>query len=166
MEYLPGVHVSTTRNGVNTIGFRGLYSEANQQVLVMINGTPVRNSLFGGKSFYWDMPVKNISHIEVIRGAGSMLYGADATSGVINIITKKGRDLNGGDAGGFFGSQNTYEGWGEYGQKQGDWEYAFALQGGSTTGSRGRVDQDAQTLIDRQFGSSASNAPGFYQQWS
>jgi outer membrane receptor for ferrienterochelin and colicin len=161
LEYLPGVHVSTSRSGFNIIGFRGLYSEANQQVLVMINGTPIRNALFGGKSYEWDMPVKNISHIEVIRGAGSMLYGADATSGVINIITKKGRDLNGGDAGGFFGSQNTYEGWGEYGQKQGDWEYAFALQGGSTTGNKGRVDQDAQTLIDRQFGSSASNAPGF-----
>lgn len=161
LEYLPGLHVSTARNGSNVIGFRGLYSAGNQQVLVMINGTPIRNALFGGKAFEWDMPVKNISHIEVIRGAGSMLYGADATSGVINIITKKGRDINGGDAGGFFGSHDTYEGWGEYGRKQGEWEYAFALQGGSTNGSRGRVDQDAQTLIDRQFGSSASNAPGF-----
>jgi outer membrane receptor for ferrienterochelin and colicin len=161
LEYLPGVHVSTGRNGFNVIGFRGLYSEGNQQVLVMINGTPIRNSLFGGKSYLWDMPVKNISHIEVIRGAGSMLYGADATSGVINIITKTGGDLKGGDVGGFFGSHDTYEGWAEYGNKQDDWEYSLAFQGGSTKGSQGKVEQDAQTLIDRQFGTHASNAPGF-----
>lgn len=75
LEYLPGVHISAARNGFNVIGFRGGYSEGNQQVLVMINGTPIRNSLFGGKPYVWDMPVKNISHIEVIRGSGSMLYG-------------------------------------------------------------------------------------------
>lgn len=161
LEYLPGVHVSTGRNGINVIGFRGLYSEGNQQVLVMINGTPIRNSLFGGKSYEWDMPVKNISHIEVIRGSGSMLYGADATSGVINIITKTGSELNGGDVGGFFGNHDTYEGWAEYGRKLGDWEYAFAFQGGTTSGGQGLIDQDAQTLIDRQFGTQASNAPGF-----
>lgn len=161
LEYLPGVHVSSARNGFNVIGFRGVYSEGNQQVLVMVNGTPIRNSLFGGKPYLWDMPVKNISHIEVIRGPGSMLYGGDATSGVINIILKPGSELNGGDAGGFFGSHDTYEGWAEYGRKQGDWEYAFAFQGGSTSGSKGRVEQDAQTLLDRQFGTQASNAPGF-----
>lgn len=161
LEYLPGVHVATGRNGINVIGFRGLYSEGNQQVLVMINGTPVRNPLFGGKSYLWDMAVKNISRIEVIRGPGSMLYGGDATSGVINIITKTGGELRGGDVGGFFGSHDTYEGWAEYGNKKGDWEYAFAIQGGSTSGSKGRVVQDAQSLIDQQFGTQASNAPGF-----
>jgi outer membrane receptor for ferrienterochelin and colicin len=160
LEYLPGVHVSNARNGFNIIGFRGISSEGNQQVLVMINGTPIRNSLFGGKPYVWDMPVKNIAHIEVIRGSGSMLYGADATSGVINIITKKGEDLKGGDVGGFFGNHDTYEGWAEFGDIKGDWEYAVAFQGGTTNGSQGRVEQDAQTPIDRQFGTKASNAPG------
>ncbi|MEQ1547007.1 TonB-dependent receptor plug domain-containing protein, partial [Methyloglobulus sp.] len=98
LEYLPGIHVSSARAGNtnNVIGFRGIYSEANTQVLVLINGIPQRNTFIGGKPFAWTMPVKNISHIEVIRGPGSMLYGGDATTGVINIILKTGKELKGG----------------------------------------------------------------------
>jgi outer membrane receptor for ferrienterochelin and colicin len=161
LEYLPGVHVGSTRNGSNVIGFRGIYSESNSQVLILVNGIPVRNTLFGGKPFEWNMPVKNISHIEVIRGPGSMLYGGDATTGVINIVLKTGKELKGGDVGGFFGNQDTYEGWAEYGNQTGDLEYSLALQGGSTNGFRGRINQDAQTVLDNQFGTHASNAPGF-----
>ena len=161
LEYLPGVHISSTRNGSNVIGFRGIYSESNAQVLILVNGIPVRNTLFGGKPFEWDMPVKNISHVEIIRGPGSMLYGGDATTGVINIILKTGKELKGGDVGGFFGSQNTYEGWAEYGNQKGDFDYAFSMQGGTTNGFSGNIQQDAQTVIDNQFGTHASNAPGF-----
>lgn len=161
LEYLPGVHISSARNGTNVIGFRGIASESNSQVLILINGIPLRNTLFGGKPFEWNMSVKNISHIEIIRGPGSMLYGGDAMAGVINIVLKTGRELKGGDAGGFVGNQDTYEGWAEYGSEHGDLEYSLAFQGGSTNGFRGRVDQDAQTVIDNQFGTHASNAPGF-----
>lgn len=161
LEYLPGVHISSARNGTNVIGFRGIASESNSQVLILINGIPLRNTLFGGKPFEWNMPVKNISHIEIIRGPGSMLYGGDAMAGVINIVLKTGRELKGGDAGGFVGNQDTYEGWAEYGSEHGDLEYSLAFQGGSTNGFRGRVNQDAQTVIDNQFGTHASNAPGF-----
>ena len=69
LEYLPGVHVSTARSGNSVIGFRGIYSETNSQVLILINGIPLRNNLIGGKPLEWTMPVKNISHIEVIRGS-------------------------------------------------------------------------------------------------
>jgi outer membrane receptor for ferrienterochelin and colicin len=160
LEYLPGVHVSNARSGVKVIGFRGVSSETNAQVLILVNGVPVRNTLFGGKPFEWNLPVKNIAHIEVIRGPGSMLYGGDATTGVINIVLKTGKELKGGDAGGFFGNQDTYEGWAEYGNESGDLEYSLAIQGGSTNGYQGRVSQDAQTVIDSQFGTHVSNAPG------
>lgn len=161
LEYLPGVHVSSARLGNTVIGFRGIYSETNTQVLILVNGIPLRNTLNGGKPLEWTMPVKNISHIEVIRGPGSMLYGGDATTGVINVVTKTGKELKGGNVGGFFGSQDTYEGWAQYGQQQGDWDYAFSMQGGTTNGSRGKIDRDAQTILDGQFGTHVSNAPGF-----
>jgi iron complex outermembrane receptor protein len=161
LEYLPGVHVSSARDGSNVIAFRGIYSESNSQILILVNGVPVRNTLFGGKPFEWNMPVKNISHIEVIRGPGSMLYGGDAMTGVINIVLKNGKELKGGDAGTFVGNQNTYDGWMEYGQQTGDFEYSLSLQGGSTEGYKGQVSSDAQTLIDQQFGTHASKAPGF-----
>ncbi len=161
LEYLPGVHVGSARNGVKVIGFRGISSENNSQVLVLVNGVPVRDTLFGGKPFEWNMPIKNVAHIEVIRGPGSMLYGGDAMTGVINIVLKTGKELKGGDAGGYFGNQDTYEGWAEYGKQSGDIEYSVAIQGGSTNGYQGRVNQDAQSVIDNQFGTHASNAPGF-----
>ena len=163
LEYLPGVHVSSARAGNtnNVIGFRGIYSEANSQVLILINGVPQRNTFIGGKPFAWTMPVKNISHIEVIRGPGSMLYGGDATTGVINIILKTGKELRGGNVGSFLGSNDTYEGWAQYGQKNNDWEYSFSTQGGTTNGSQGRIERDAQSFLDNQFGTQVSNAPGF-----
>lgn len=161
LEYLPGIHVSSARAGNKVIGFRGIYSEANTQVLVLVNGIPLRNTAIGGKPLAWTMPVKNIAHIEIIRGPGSMLYGGDATTGVINIITKAGNEINGGYAGGFFGSQDTYEGWLQYGQKEADWEYAVSLQGGTTGGDKGAIDRDAQTVLDGLFGTAASYAPGF-----
>ncbi|MCD2453337.1 TonB-dependent receptor [Methylicorpusculum oleiharenae] len=79
----------------------------------------------------------------------------------MNIILKTGKELKGGDAGGFFGNQDTYEGWAEYGDESGDIEYSLAIQGGSTNGYEGRVNQDAQTVLDNQFGTNVSNAPGF-----
>ena len=160
LEYLPGVHVSTARGGNSVIGFRGIYSEANAQVLVLINGIPLRNTGIGGKPQNWTMPAKNISYIEVIRGPGSMLYGADAMTGVINVVLKTGKELKGGNAGGFFGSQDTYDGWAQYGQKMGGWEYSLSAQGGSTNGSQGRIDRDTQTFLDGLFGTQVSNAPG------
>ena len=100
LEYLPGIHVSNARSGNSVIGFRGIYSETNAQILILVNGIPQRNTAIGGKPLAWTMPVKNISHIEVLRGPGSMLYGGDATTGVINVVLKTGKDLEGGDVGG------------------------------------------------------------------
>lgn len=160
LEYLPGIHVSTARAGNKVIGFRGIYSEANTQVLVLVNGIPLRNTAIGGKPLAWTMPVKNISHIEIIRGPGSMLYGGDATTGVINITTKTGGEINGGYVGGFLGSQDTYEGWAQYGQKETEWEYAVSLQGGTTSGDQGLIARDTQTVLDGLFGTAVSYAPG------
>lgn len=161
LEFLPGIHVSSARAGNKVIGFRGIYSEANTQVLVLVNGIPFRNTAIGGKPLAWTMPVKNISQIEIIRGPGSMLYGGDATTGVINIITKAGGEIGGGYVGGFFGSQDSYEGWAQYGQKETDWEYAVSLQGGTTGGTKGIIQRDAQTVLDGMLGTAASYAPGF-----
>lgn len=161
LEYLPGVHVSSARAGNSVIGFRGIYSETNSQVLILINGIPLRNTTIGGKPYAWNMPVKNISHIEVIRGPGSMLYGGDATTGVINVVLKTGKELKGGDTGGFVGNQDTYEGWAEYGDQNSDFEYSLAVQGGTTNVKQGKIQQDAQTTLDNLFGSHVSNAPGF-----
>lgn len=75
----------------NVLSIRGdLSTPYNNHVLILLNGRPTRENLFGGIDYpiYLALPLKAIENIEVIRGPGSVLYGTNAYSGVINIITK------------------------------------------------------------------------------
>ncbi|MEM5528027.1 TonB-dependent receptor [Gammaproteobacteria bacterium AS21] len=91
LELLPGVSISATGgNGGDEIKIRGLSAEYG---LVLIDGKRVPNterniSSSPANRNRW-VAIENIERIEVIRGAASSLYGSDALSGVINIITKK-----------------------------------------------------------------------------
>lgn len=74
----------------NIISVRGdITTNYNTHVLILINGRPSRETLFGGLDYtiFKAFPVDAIDRIEVIRGPGSVLYGSNAYSGVINIIT-------------------------------------------------------------------------------
>lgn len=66
-------------------------THSNNEVLVLINGRPLRDSFTGGQNFaiFSSFPVNSIAQIEIIRGPGSVLYGSNAFTGVINIITHK-----------------------------------------------------------------------------
>jgi len=63
----------------------------DNHVLILINGRPARENIFGGlnNSIYKTFPVSQISRIEIVRGPGSVLYGTNAYAGVINIITRE-----------------------------------------------------------------------------
>lgn len=65
-------------------------AEQNNHVLILLNGRPLRDSIFSGlnQDIYTAFPVASIKQIEVIRGPGSVLYGTNAFVGVVNIITK------------------------------------------------------------------------------
>ncbi|MFH2070369.1 MAG: TonB-dependent receptor [Elusimicrobiota bacterium] len=63
-------------------------NSTSEQVLVLMNGQPINGVSFGSPNLTF-LPADNIERIEVVRGASSVLYGANAVSGVINIITKK-----------------------------------------------------------------------------
>ena len=91
LESVPGLHViPSTLDRLNPVyTIRGIYTGQNPQVLFMLNGTRIAPSLFtGGLADNSRMNVEDISRIEVIRGPGSAVYGADAYAGVINIVTK------------------------------------------------------------------------------
>jgi iron complex outermembrane receptor protein len=62
----------------------------------MINGHPINEGWTGAATWTNDtMILDNVKRIEVIRGPGSALYGANAFAGVINVITKEAEDVNG-----------------------------------------------------------------------
>ena len=70
----------------------GLSTSADHHVLLLLNGRPMRDSFTGGENFpfYTSFPIQMIKQIEIIRGPGSVLYGSNAFTGVINIITQNG----------------------------------------------------------------------------
>lgn len=162
LESVPGLHVarsSITNDPLYVI--RGVYSQFNPQVLMLENGIPVTSIFLGDRGNVWGgYPVENIARIEVIRGPGSALYGADAYSGVINIITKSAADTKGTVAGVRLGSFRTRDAWMLHGGKWGEVAVAAYFRIGGTDGSKQIVRADAQTGLDSTFGTQASRAPG------
>jgi outer membrane receptor for ferrienterochelin and colicins len=145
MESVPGVHVSMQHVALNPIySFRGIFTKENPQVLMLVNGSPITNVFWGDRSQLWGgMPLENVERIEVIRGPGSALYGADAFSGVINVITKTSANINGAEYGVRGGSFNTSNAYVQYGGKLGALDSAFYLRAGNTDGSQGVILKDA-----------------------
>jgi outer membrane receptor for ferrienterochelin and colicins len=162
LETVPGLHVARSPLGYNPIyTIRGIYTQYNPQVLMLVNGIPITGVTFGDRSQIWaGMPVDNIARIEVIRGPGSALYGADAFSGVINVITKTATDADGTQLGLRAGSFNSLDGWMQHGGQWGAVDVAAYLRAGRTDGQQQIITKDAQSTLDTLAGTSASLAPG------
>ena len=162
LETVPGLHVARSKDGYNPIySFRGISSEYNPQVLMLINGIPITNAYGGNRNNFWGgMPVQAVARIEVVRGPGSAVYGADAFAGVINIITKTKQDINGTEVGGRIGSFDTYDGWALHGGEWAGFDVAAMVEYHDTQGQESIIDADTQTGFDKLFGTHASLAPG------
>src|SRR3954466_1898142 len=97
LRLVPGVEVSRGVSSTWAIGIRGFGSSFSKSVLVLIDGRSVYTALFAG--VYWDIQnvmLEDVDRIEVIRGPGGTIWGANAVNGVINIITKDAKDTQGG----------------------------------------------------------------------
>jgi iron complex outermembrane receptor protein len=162
LETVPGLHVALSSYRFSPIySLRGIHTDANPQVLMLVNGTPLTQLYFGDRGARNVLPVSNISRVEVIRGPGSAVYGADAFSGVINVITKTREQIDGTELGVRAGSFNTREMWLLNGSRWGEVDVALSINLVKTDGDSGRViDVDAQSLIDNTLQTAASNAPG------
>lgn len=162
LESVPGLHVSVSHIVYNPIySFRGIFSNYNPQVLMLVNGQPITALFAGHRSFAWGgMPLENVERIEIIRGPGSALYGADAYAGVINVVTRSADRINGLEYGVRVGSFKTRDGFVQWGGKLGGIKTALYLRAGHTDGDRSIIDKDLQTLLDGLFGTKASLAPG------
>ena len=110
---VPGMNVARIDNSRWTIGARGFNARLQDKLLVQVDGRTVYNSLFSG--VYWDAvdyPLEDIERIEVVRGPGASVWGANAVNGVINIITKSAKDTQGGLVSGGGGTEE--KGFGEF----------------------------------------------------
>ncbi len=107
---VPGIDILKKATlGQNQIGSRGV-RDAERKIKVLIDGHSINIPYDGGISlFFDDLPLKNVKRIEVIRGPGSALYGANAFVSVVNIITKDASDIDGLEVSSGFGSYDTQE---------------------------------------------------------
>ena len=162
LETVPGLHITRSDQAYSPkFVIRGITSTYNAQALMLINGIPVSSLFLGNRSNIWaGMPIRAIARIEVIRGPGSALYGADAFAGVINIVTKSSNDINGLSVGARAGSFDTAAAWLQYGGAVGGLDVALSLEAESTDGWKETVASDRQTVYDGLTGSAASRAPG------
>lgn len=160
IETVTGIHTYPSNfNRMNpSYSIRGIHTAENSQVLVLVNGVRTTFAFNGAKWNIFDLGVNLIDRIEVIRGPGSAVYGADAYSGVINVITKGTENDFKNDAGIKTGSFDTKSAWFNYGFQQDDLKLSFNGQWQDTSGDSSRV---VQTDLLHLFGlSGLSNAPG------
>ncbi len=162
LETVPGLHVSNSNIGYNPIyTVRGIYSAYNPQLLMMINGVPINRLYTGGRDPIWGgMPVNAIARIEVIRGPGSAVFGADALAGVVNIITKTAKDIDGTEFGARLGSFSTKDAWLLHGKNYEGFNVGVNLEYHDTDGQREIIERDVQTYYDELYNTNASQAPG------
>lgn len=96
LRLVPGVQVARIDANKWAISIRGLNQRFSNKLLVQIDGRTVYTPLFAG--VFWDVQdvlMEDIARIEVIRGPGATVWGANAVNGVINVITKSSRDTVG-----------------------------------------------------------------------
>jgi len=120
LRMVPGVDVAQINANKWAISVRGFNGQYSNKLLVLIDGRTVYSPMFSG--VFWDaqdVPLDSIDRIEVIRGPGATVWGANAVNGVINVITKKASDTQGGmlTAGG--GTHDMGIGTARYGGKLG-----------------------------------------------
>ncbi len=93
LEYMTGTSTGTSRYHKSIVGIRGdIFAGPNSRVALLVDGVPMREIFqAGGDADVYELfPMDAISRIEIIRGPGAYLYGANSISGAINIVTKLG----------------------------------------------------------------------------
>ncbi|MEK6235175.1 MAG: TonB-dependent receptor [Planctomycetales bacterium] len=135
LRMAPGVNVQRTTSNKWAVSIRGFNNRFSNKLLVQIDGRDVYTPLFGG--VYWDAQdvlLEDVDRIEIIRGPGATVWGANAVNGIISIITKNSKDTQGlfaetgvGDKwqgfasaryGGQIGRDATYRVWGKWFERE------------------------------------------------
>lgn len=97
LRLAPGLQIARIDGGTWAISSRGFNAKNSDNLLVMLDGRTIYSPTFTG--VYWDaqdVPLADVERIEVIRGPGGALWGANAVTGVINIITRPAAATQGG----------------------------------------------------------------------
>lgn len=166
---VPGLHVAPFSGlmGSTRYFMRGIASGPSAQTLLLVNGIPMTTMLQSNSvpTLEGSVPIQMVERIEVIRGPGSAVYGADAFAGVINIITKDAQQLQGGQAGASYGSFDSGTAYVTQGGELAGARAAVLLSYAGSKGDDRVITVDAQTANDAlNLAPPASLAPGEVNQ--
>jgi outer membrane receptor for ferrienterochelin and colicins len=163
LALIPGLHVApSSQSRLDSVyHFRGIHTGFNSQVLLLMNGTAIQNTVQGGRPTLFRLPVASIDRVEVIRGPGSAVYGADAYAGVINVITKDASSITSETlqvkAGSFDGREFSFSGATQW--QEVDISLVTSYQQSDGDSDR-KISYDQQSALDQALGTQASLAPG------
>ncbi|HWM90553.1 MAG TPA: TonB-dependent receptor [Thermoanaerobaculia bacterium] len=144
LRLVNSLHVARQTQGTWAVSARGFNLTTANKMLVLIDGRSVYTPLFSG--VFWDVQdtlLEDVERIEVIRGPGATLWGANAVNGIINVITKRAADTQGGLLAAGAGDEERGFGGVRYG----------GVIGASGTSGHYRVygkyfDRDSMVLVD------------------
>ncbi|MEQ6341682.1 MAG: TonB-dependent receptor [Gammaproteobacteria bacterium] len=108
LQRIPGFAITINTFGRYEVAVRGVKKLDSNHVKILVDGHAVNDDYSGGASWIFDsLSLVNVKRIEIIRGPGSALYGANAMAGVINVVTKDAGDIDGVRVTAGFGSHTT-----------------------------------------------------------
>jgi iron complex outermembrane receptor protein len=148
LRSVPGFYVIYDRN-YTYVGVRGISrpGDYNARILFLLDGHRVNDNIFDGAYIGSEflVNVDLIERIEIVRGPSSSVYGTGAFVAVINVITKRGRDLNGIEVSAAAGSWGSYKESASYGK---------------------RFDNGLETLLSASFYNSQGHTSLFYPEFN
>jgi iron complex outermembrane receptor protein len=167
LKRVPGIGITQSNIGMNEIEVRGVKTSFSEKVLFLINGHPTNNSLVNGGAFsaYDNVIIDDIKRVEIVRGPGSALYGANAFVAVINVITRQASDVNGTQLSIAGGSDDSTQFNALYGGTVGGVDIVANANVLDTNGMDAQVASDQATALDALFGTDTSMAPGPVDDW-
>lgn len=137
LRLVPGVQVAAIGNNRWAVSVRGFNGRFSNSLLVMVDGRTVYSPLFSGT--YWealDIPLAEVDRIEVIRGPGASIWGANAVNGIVNIITRWARATQGDAARVTAGTEDRALVYARHGAALEGGHYRISYQGRSRDDSR------------------------------
>ena len=158
LRLVPGFHLGLTNDYAPNVLVRGFSSLGSGNLLILLDGVTQSDLILGNPlSVLGTIPIDAIERIEVTRGPGSSVFGAEAFSGVVNVITRKQVDqpqltLSGG-------SQNTRDGRLLVGTRHDAADLVISAEVMETDGHAPTIRADRLSQIDAVLGTGFSLAP-------
>ena len=149
LQFVPGVDVLQVGRHRWAVGVRGLHEVYSDRLLTLVDGRPADSVIMGGADFP-SLPtlLEDIERVEIVRGPGGGVWGANAFTGVVNIITKDPKDTQGwllSTTWNHVGDSMSHV---RYGGTEGDWRYRVSAGYEGMKSSEDAIHDDDFTSHD------------------